>query len=323
MKKETEFLYSVGVAGFALLNQDGTMPSPSNWKDVDNQGAVREHKGGIIGKTGTFDLTKLKDEDFDVGVLYGNKKASFKFVCTSADKTKASVAEIVKDLNTAFEKSGVGSLKKEGIELKAEAIAIDGVEHIKVYDSSLKLPFYAPIGFSGLLPLLLGIVGYCLTEEVKSVKSDFEKESGKSVDVTSGRGIRCVVKEADKIKGLNLTISMAGQNTKILSMITGHRYNENEDAFFVDNTGKVPTFAFSYFVKAFAKGENNESSFEKVKVVSFPSCQATLPGDNAQEGAFATMELTASCSANKKSNLPMMFYKGVSLQDYSTYVENI
>ena len=323
MKKETEFLYSVGMAGFALLNQDGTMPTPSNWKDVDNQGMERKHKGGLIGKSGTFDLTKLKDEDFDVGVLYGNKKASFKFVSTSADKTKASVAEIVKDLNSVFEKTGIGSLKKEGIELKAEAFEIEGVEYIKVYDSSLKLPFYAPIGFSGLLPLLLGIVGYVITEEVKSVKSDFEKETGKSVDVTSGRGIRCVVKEADKIKGLNLTISLAGSNARILSLITGNRYNEKADEFFVENDGKTPTFAFLYFVKAFAKGENNESSFEKVKVVSFPSCQATLPGDNAQEGAFSTMELTASCSANKKSNLPMMFYKGVSIADYSNFVETL
>lgn len=323
MKKETEFFYSVGIAGFALLNQDGTMPTPSNWKDIDNQGVERKHKGGLIGKSGTFDLTKLKDEDMDVGVIYGNKKTTFKFTSTSVDKTKASVTEIVKDLNTVFEKTGASSLKKEGIELKAEAYEIDGVEYLKVYDSSLKLPFYAPIGFSGLLPLMLGITGYILTEEVKSVKSDFEKESGKSVDVTSGRGIRCVVKEADKIKGLNLTISLAGQNTHILSMITGHRYNEKDDEFFIDNTGKVPTFSFFYFVKAFAKGENNESSFEKVKVVSFPSCQATLPGDNAQEGAFATMELQASASANKKSNLPMMFYKGVSLSDYSNYIEMI
>jgi hypothetical protein len=323
MKKETEFFYSVGIAGFALLNQDGTMPTPSNWKDVDNQGVERKHKGGLIGKSGTFDLTKLKDEDMDVGVIYGNKKTTFKFTSTSVDKTKASVTEIVKDLNTVFEKTGASSLKKEGIELKAEAYEIDGVEYLKIYDSSLKLPFYAPIGFSGLLPLMLGITGYILTEEVKSVKSDFEKESGKSVDVTSGRGIRCVVKEADKIKGLNLTISLAGQNTHILSMITGHRYNEKDDEFFIDNTGKVPTFSFFYFVKAFAKGENNESSFEKVKVVSFPSCQATLPGDNAQEGAFATMELQASASANKKSNLPMMFYKGVSLSDYSNYIEMI
>ena len=323
MKKETEFLYSVGVAGFALLNQDGTMPTPNDWKDVDNQGVERKHAGGLIGKSDTFDLTKLKDEDMNVGVIYGSKRASFTFVSTSTDKSKATVTEIVKDLNTVFNKTGVASLKNEGIELKAEVYKINDIEHIKIYDSSLKLPFYAPIGFSGLLPLMLGIVGYALTEEVKSVKSDFEKESGKSVDVTSGRGIRCVVKEADKIKGLNLTISLAGQNTRILSMITGHRYNEKADEFFVENTGKTPTFSFFYFVKAFAKGENNDSSFEKVKVVCFPSCQATLPGDNAQEGAFATMELQASCSANKKSNLPMMFYKGVRLQDCSSHVEMI
>ena len=39
--KETEFLYSVGFAGFALLNQDGTMPTPNDWQDVDNQGKER------------------------------------------------------------------------------------------------------------------------------------------------------------------------------------------------------------------------------------------------------------------------------------------
>ncbi len=321
--KETEFLYSVGMAGFALLNQDGSMPTPSDWKDVDNQGEVRKHKGGIVGRSGTFDLTKLQDEDLDVIVIYGYKRDVFKFVSTSVDKTKATVAEIVKDLNTVFEKTGALSLKKNGIELKAEVLDVAGVEYIKIFDSSLKLPFYAPIGFSGLLPLMLGITGYILTEEVKSVKSDFEKESGKSVDVTSGKGIRCVVKEADKIKGLNLTISLAGSNARLLSLITGNRYNEKSDEFFVDTEGKVPSFSFFYFVKAFAKGENNESSFEKVKVVAFPNCQATLPGDSAQEGAFATMELQAACSTNKKSNLPMMFYKGVSLIDYSNFIEKI
>ncbi|MGP1438939.1 MAG: hypothetical protein ACTTKH_07700 [Treponema sp.] len=318
MKKETDFLYSVGIAGFALLNQDGTMPTPSNWKDIDNMGEERKHAGGIIGKSGVFNIAKLKDEDMEVGVLFGNKKASFTFSSTSAEKSKASVSEIVKDLNTGF-----ATLKNDGITLKAEAYVTEGKEHIRICDSSAKLPFFAPIGFQGILPLMLGITGYVLTEEVKSVKTDFEKENGKSVDVTSGRGIRCVVKEADKIKGLNLTISLAGQNTKILSMITGHRYNEKADEFFIENTSKTPSFAFFYFVKAFAKGENNESSFEKIKVISFPSCQATLPGDNASEGAFSTMELQASASANKKSNLPMMFYKGIGIGDYSCFVEAI
>lgn len=319
--KETEFLYSVGIAGFALLNQDGTMPTPNDWEDVDNQGVARKHIGGIIGKAGIFDFSKLKDEDMNVVVIFGNKRAVFKFALPSGvNKTNVTVTKIVEAFNTSFASE---DLTKQGITLEAKEKDIEGKKHICIVDKSNKLPFYAPIGFSGLLPLMLGIVGYAITEEVKSVKSDFEKESGKSVDVTSGHGIRCVVKEADKIKGLNLTISMAGQNSRILSMITGHRYNEKADEFFVENTGKVPTFSFFYFVKAFAKGENNETSFEKVKVVSFPSCQATLPGDNAQEGAFATMELTASCSANKKSNLPMMFYKGVSLQDYASYVELI
>ena len=315
-KNETDFLYSVGMAGFALLNSDGSVPSPQDWKDVDNQGVERKHQGGIIGRGGTFDISKVASSDCYIDIMFGTKKTKTLFSSGASDKRKANVREMVRDLNTCF-----NNVRSEGITLKAEVFTVEGEERIRIYDDSSKLPYYAPIGLKGIIPSILGIQGFILTEDVKSVKMDFEKEAGKSVDITSGRGIRCVVKEADKIKGLNLTISMAGQNSKILSVITGHRYNEKSDEFFVDGASKPPAFAFIYFVKAFSKGENSEASFEKVKAVCFPSCQATLPGDSAQEGAFSTVELQASASTNKKSNLPLMFYKGISTIDYTNYVE--
>lgn len=336
-KMETDFLYSVGLAGFALLNADGSFPTPCNWKDIDDKGNEREHAGGIVCKGGPYDLSTIKEADEKtLHVLYGTKKESVTLELKNPNSTPPSTPagsntfsinaiktdDMVVILNKAF-----ASLKDKGIKLEAEKKTIDGVDYLKIYDAEenakKKLPFYAPFGFSGLIANILGIRGYIITEEVKSVKHDFDKEQGKSVDITSGRGIRCVVKEADKIKGLNLTISMAGQNIKILSMITGSRYNEKADEFFAEGVEKVPTFAFIYFVKAFAKGENNEGSFEKVKAVCFPSCQATLPGDNAQEGAFSTVELQVSASINKSSNLPLTFNKGISVNNYSTYVESL
>ena len=313
-KQDAFFLYSVGIAGFAVLNSDGTMPCANDWTDEDSVGNKREHKGGIVGKGGTFDLSKLAGDDLKIGVIFGSKKGEISFTSTSADKSKITVEELAKDLQEAFKQ-----VKNDGITLKAEVITIEGEKRIKITDSSKTLPFYAPIGFSGIIARIVGIQGYVLTEEVKSVKSDFDKEQGKSVDVTSGRGIRCVVKEADKIKGINLTISMAGQDAVILSMITGNSYNAKTDELYIDGKSTAPSFAFIYF----AKGENNESSFEKVKAICFPSCQATMPGDNAQEGAFSTTELQASSSQNKKSNLPLMFYKGVSVSEYKQFVESL
>ena len=331
-KMETDFLYSVGLAGFALLNADGSFPSPCDWVDTDDKGAKREHLGGIVFKEmPTYNLSALtSDEDCKLHILYGAMKESVKFKLVEGtggeanvkDKKAVTLAEIKKIFGGI-----VNAFKEKGINIKVETIEEEDVKYVKIIDgetdAKTKLPFYAPFGFSGPLASILGIRGYIISEEVKSVKHDFDKEQGKSVDVTSGRGIRCVVKEADKIKGLNLTISMAGQNTKLLSMITGNRYNEKADEFFVEGVEKVPTFAFVYFVKAFAKGENNEGSFEKVKVVCYPSCQTTLPGDNAQEGAFSTLELQASASQNKRSNLPLTFNKGISINNYSTYVESL
>ena len=316
---KTQFLYSVGLAGFALLNEDGSMPTACDWKDVDNVGNETTHTGGIIGKAGPFDVSKVDSDNSFIDVFIGNNLISKTFFNKGSHPDKITLDEVIKELNDSTLKYSI----QKGYNLVADKVKINGIDHLRISNKDGKIPFYTPIGLHGVIPQILGVQGYLFTEEVKSVKSDFEKESGKSVDVTSGKGIRCVVKEADKIKGLNLTISMAGSDLNILSMITGHKFNVKEDSFFVETGNKAPTFAFIYFVKAFEKGENNESSFTKAKAVMFPSCQATLPGDNAQEGAFATMELQASCSANKQSKLPMMFYKGVDLKSYSSYIELI
>jgi len=321
MNKEANFLYSVGLAGFALLNGDGSMPTAClRWEDVAPDRSKRQHEGGLISKLDTFDFSKITSEDLSIKIRVGSKEASVNLSLSASNSTKVTASELASMLNSAFSQS---SVRNAGISLKADTISVTGGSHTRVYDTSNSLPFYTPISLSGVIPQLTGLQGYIFTEEVKSVKHDFDKEQGKSVDVTSGRGMRCVVKETDKIKGINLTISMAGQDANILSMVTGSRYNAKTDEFFLEGKANTPSFAFIYFVKAFAKGENNESSFEKVRVVCFPSCQAALPGDNAQEGSFSTTELTASGAQNKKSNLPLMFYKGISVSEYNQFVESI
>lgn len=319
MNKETSFLYSVGLAGFAKLNWDGSFPmARESWQDdfTHLSSTERTHQGGIFSNPAPYDLNDLTSDDYKMGVRFGNKRFEVNVSLSASNKKQVTREELCNALNNA-----ISSINYMGFRLQADNMQDGENKFVRIKEKSNNIPFFTPIGFTGKFAERVGIQGYIFTEEVKSVKTDFEKESGKSVDVTSGRGIRCVVKEVDKIKGVNLTISMAGQNVPILAMITGAPYDEKNDLLFVKDNPNPPLFAFFYFVKAFSKGENNESSFEKVKVVCFPSCQATLPGDNAQEGAFGTMEITASGSQNKKSRLPLMFYKGLSVDDYKKFVD--
>ena len=118
-KKDAMFLYSVGIAGFAVLNSDGTMPSPNDWFDEDAIGNKREHKGGIVGKGGTFDLSKITGDDAKIGVIFASKKGEIVFNSTATDKTKVTVEELVKDFNEAFKQ-----VKNDGILLKAEVYEV-------------------------------------------------------------------------------------------------------------------------------------------------------------------------------------------------------
>lgn len=320
MEKKTEYGYSIGRMDAARLNADNSLPSPNDWEDTHPQtGEVRKHKGGIVGKSGTFDLSGLHGDDLNVGVLYGTRREEFTFASTAADKKTVSVTDLVKDFNTGF-----ATLEAKGVKLKAAkttAGADYDAEYLKITTKTADdLPFFAPIGFSGKLAELLGITGWVSTKEAKSFKDDFEKETGKSVDATSGHGIRCTIKEPDKIKGLNITASFASIPNDLFAMVTGHTYNKNTGELYIDNAGAPPLIALRYFVEQYEKGTNQKGSYSRVKAFIFPSCQITPNGNEASEDNFAAQELQGSGSDNKQSNLPLKFVKEISLADYKQYI---
>ncbi|QEK01183.1 hypothetical protein FUT84_08490 [Treponema phagedenis] len=321
-ERKPEYGYSVGITGFALLNRDGSYPTPNDWEHKDKSGNKIKHKGGIVGGAEKINIAGWSDEDLKVGVVYGVRRGEFTLTCTAANKEAVTIDEMVADLNTAFK-----TLEAEGIKLKA-AKTPKGSDYddgyLRITDAAIgedALPFYAPIGFSGRLAKTLGINGWVFTREAKSVKTDFEKESGKRVDATSGHGIRCSVKETDKIKGSNLTISAAAIDNQTLAMITGNTYNEETDEFFYDNTGDPPNFACMYFVMQFLSGVNTKTNFAKMKVFCLPSCQVAPSGEEAGEDNFGTKEITGSGGENKRSALPLLFHKGISANDYRKFVD--
>lgn len=321
MEKKNEYGYSIGKMEAAHLNADKSLPSPNDWEDTNAQtGEVRKHKGGLVGKIGPFNIDGWTADDFKLTVLYGTKTETFTFTPTAADKKAVSVADIAKDFNTAF-----SALEAKGIKLKAAKTAVGSdydAEYLKITTKTAEdLPFFAPIGFRGKLAELLGIVGYHSTKEAKSFKDDFDKESGKTVDATSGHGIRCTVKEADKIKGINLTASFASLSNTFFALVTGNTYNEETGELYIDNTGNPPLVTFRYFVEQYESGQNTKGSYARVKVVIFPSCQTTPTGSEASEDAFANIELQGTGGENKRSNLPLKFTKEISLADYTQYVQ--
>lgn len=320
MEKKTEFSYSIGKSDMVVLNADKSLPSPNDWDDTHPEtGEVRHHRGGLVGKAGTFNIDGWTGDDLKLTAIYGTKTETFTFASTAADKKAVTVTELAKDFNTVF-----AGLKAKGIKLKAVKTVVGSdydAEYLKITTEMVDdLPFFAPIGFQGKLAEVLGIVGYISTKEAKSFKDEFEKESGKSVDSTSGYGIRCTVKEADKIKGINVTASFASLSNKVFALVTGNTYNEKTGELYYDNAGDPPLIAMRYFVKQFKEGSNTKSSFTKVKAVIFPSCQITPNGGDASENNFAVVELKGSASENKRSNLPMKFIKEIGLADYMQYI---
>jgi len=321
MEQKSEFGYSIGIMQAARLNVDKSLPTPNDWEDTNPQtGAVRKHKGGLVGKTGPFNIDGWTTEDLTLTVFYGTQTETFTFASTAGDKKAVTVTEMVKDFNTAFT-----GLKSKGIKLKAVKTAVGSdydAEYLKITtEAAGDLPFFAPVGFQGKLAELLGIVGYVSTKEAKSFKDDFDKESGKTVDATSGHGIRCSIKEADKIKGINLTASFASLPNAFFALVTGNTYNEKTGELYIDNTGNPPLVTFRYFVEQYEKGSNTKGNYSRVKVVIFPSCQTTPTGSEASEDAFAAVELQGTGGENKRSDLPLKFIKEISLADYTQYVQ--
>lgn len=317
---ENKYGYSIGLTEIAVLNADKSFPAPNDWEDEHPQtGEVRKHRGGLVGKNGTFNLENLHGDDLKLGVSYGKKYEQFDFVPTAVDLKKVTVAELATDFNTAFE-----TLEDKGISLKAQVTEKGedyDAEYLKITTQNVDdLPFYARIGFTGKLADLLGITGWVATKEAKSFKDDFEKEAGKTVDATSGHGIRCTIKEADKIKGVNLTANFASVSDKLYSQITGNTYNEETGETYIDNALNPPLIGFRFYVEQYETGINTKGSFTKVKAIMFPSCQITPNGNDASEDNFATEEIQGSGGENKRSNLPLKFIKEIGLADYTQFV---
>lgn len=319
-KSENKYSYSIGVAELTVLNADNSFPTPNDWEDVNAiTGELRKHKGGLIGKAGTFNIDGFIEEDLKLGVTYGKLYEEFTFESTATDKKKVTVAELVTDFNKAFD-----TLVDKGISLKAISTSVGedyDAEYLKITTKNKEdLPSFAKIGFSGRLADLFGITGWTATKEAKSFKDDFEKETGQSQDATSGHGIRCTIKEPDKIKGTNITMSFAGMATELLARITGNSYNKKTGEMYIDNVLNPPNLGLRYFVEQYEGGSNTKGSFTRVKAITFPSVQLTLNGNDASEGNFAVEELQGSGGDNKRSNLPLKFTKEIGLADYSQFV---
>lgn len=320
-KKKPEYLYSIAQGGIALLNADMSVPSPNDWEDEHPEtGEKRKHKGGLVGKPGPFNLDGLAGDDLQLDIIYGKKTATVDVVLTATDKKAVTATELVKDFNTAF-----ATLTADGIKLKA-AKTVKGAdydaEYIKITDVETvnPLPHFAPFGIRGKLADLIGLIGWVETEEMKSVKGDFEKESGKSVEATSGMGIRCTIKEPDTIKGVNLTLSLAAIDDSLLALITGSTYNEKTGETYFDNSGDPPLLAVRYFVQQYEGGKNQKGNFVKMKMVLYPSCRFSAPNEEAKESDMNTAELQGSGSENTRSNLPMKCTKTISLHEFRQFV---
>lgn len=320
MEKKSEFSYSIGLTEIAVLNADKSFPAPNDWEDKNAlTGEVRKHRGGLVGKSGTFNIDGWKTSDFKIGVTYGKRYAEADFVSTAADKTKATVDEMVSDLNTVF-----ATLATKGINLEAKKTALGDdydAEYLKITTKNANdLPFFAKVGINGKLGQLLGITGWVATKEAKSFKDDFEKDNGQSVDQTSGFGLRCSIKEPDKIKGTNLTMSFASMPLSMYAMMTGNSFNKETGELYIDNAMNPPNLAVRYFVEQYEEGNQTKGNFIRVKCVLFPSVQLTPNGNEASENSYNNEELQGSGGDNSRSNLPLKFIKEVSLADYKEFV---
>ncbi len=312
-EKNTEYSYSIERVEFALLNHDKTVPFFRTWTDKHPvTGKKREHKGCLFSKKEPFNL-KSAGSSFNLGFYFGTERGKVSVISTAADETACTAEEMAADLNTALS----GHIGNYIIE------AVDGRVVIRDNeDPALQKPFYMPFGFEGLLANLLGITGWVATKEAKNFKDDPEKEQGKSVDATSGRGVRCSIKDPDTIKGLNITVNLAGMENRLIAMLTGNTYNEETDEYYMDNKGDAPVFAARYYCRQFSEGSHTKSSNDKMRIFVFPSCQLTLSGSEAGEGTISSVELSGSAGENTASNLPMKFHKGISMADYMEFVES-
>ena len=313
-----KFNYSVARAEFALLNADGSFPTPGDWTHTKRKGGVVSHKGGLIGGTGPWDLSALTGDDLKLIPVYGNQvlPAVTVSLTNAASKAAVTATELASSLNTAL----------TGLNFQASVCTVGAdyaAAYLKVVDkASTKLPWYAPFGLQGKIAEIAGIVGWRTTKNLKSSQAEPNTETGDTVTATSGRGNRCSIKEPDVITGKKLTISLAANEEEILAMIFGDDFDVNSGMYFERDTGvTAPTFCYRVWIARYPEGSNVKSSQSEMLVRAFPSCSG-IPGSvTDEEGAFATLEITADAAANSRSTMTSEVRNIVSITDYKNNVE--
>lgn len=312
--------YSVEKGEFALLNKDGTYPSPSDWTHTKRKtGVVVTHKGGLIGGVGPFDVSGLTGADLQITPIYGAAVIAPVTVNLSAvvDDNAATLTEIRAALTTALAALNF-TVSATTVGVDYDAVYLKIVD--KVVDAS-KLPWYAPFGFSGKLAEILGIVGWVQTGDLKSSGVEPETATGDSVTQTAGTGTKCTIKEPDTVTGKTLTLSLASDVDAIRAMILGDDYDPTTGTYFDRESGvEAPVFAYRTWIRRYAAGDNVKAAQSEMMVRSFPSCSATPGGTTDEEAAFSTTEITASCASNSKSAMPSEFSQKISVTAYKTFV---
>jgi len=312
--------YSVEKGEFALLNKDGTYPSPSDWTHTKRKtGEVVNHKGGLICGTGPFDLSGLAGDDLKITPIYGaqvlapvtvNLTSVVSKAATTVTEIQTALALALTALNFTVSKTTVG--------VDYDAVYLKIVD--KIVDGS-KLPWYAPFGCSGRMAEILGVVGWVQTGDLRSSGVEPDTTTGDSVTQTSGTGTKCTIKEPDQVTGKTLTLSLASDIDAIRAMILGDEYDPTTGTYFDrDNDVEAPVFAYRTWIRRYAEGDNVKAGQSEMMVRSFPACSATPGGTTDEEATFSTTEITASCASNSKSAMPSEFSQKITVTAYKTFV---
>jgi hypothetical protein len=124
------------------------------------------------------------------------------------------------------------------------------------------------------------------------------------------------------VTGKTLTITLSAKEEGIMSMIFGDDYDpETGDYFEKASDMEAPSFVYRNWVRRYPSGENTKATQSQMLLRSFPSCTGTPGGSSDEESGFATVEITADCAANSRSNMPSEFRKVASVTEYRNAVE--
>lgn len=310
-----KYLYSVERAEFALLNADGSYPTPVDWTHTrKSDGATISHKGGLVGGVGPFDLSTAA---LTLTLTKGKATVAKTISLTGAiSESAVTVDELVTAINAAFQADANITASKTTVGADYNSA------FIKIVDTaSSPLPWYAPFGFTGEIADIVGIKGWKATDELKSSNASPETETGETVTATSGKGNRCVIKEEDAVTSMSLEIALAAHEEDILADVLGDDYDPSTGESFMKGLNDAsPAFAYRYWVRKYAAGTNTKSSNDEMLLVSYPSCQATIGDESSEEATFANGQLAASATENARSLLPIKHKKTISAANYAAYV---